>query len=552
MPNRQQSGGDSRGLSWIDLDDFTPGLYDASYISAAPGAYPGAFAAPLGSANASDTWQCIALPQGGLGPLPAVVASYTLNALRLTALPSGAWWVGGLINSQVPFQQDELILLLESTSGSELAAYSVQMTHIGGPLGTAFYSNSSGSILNGCPFPFVTRVAATDPTTSVGTPTVVFPDNINPSAIKVVLYPDPAGPTLYGSAQLSPDTAALTFGHQTRIVTLLGTSVAWPISSGLNEPFDDINYTDPPNSETFPGSTPDTIFVAEQPYGYGAVGSVSAGELFMVKTRGGGVVVSGDLVNPTVIYLPGVQPTGYIYGRTDTDENGLYYCSDQAGAYIWNGGNTSTKISLQINDTFYIPEVNPFPYFTLTYFVFRWHDLMLFSNNYVYQPRTNGWWRLLDPGISTFFHYTNGWVGNQIYASSAYADSGPSTFLYKFDNQVPASSWQWQSLPLRVSEDRNVDLREIVVRASLPYGGFGGATIQVTAIDQFYNNYPCDLITIPAGTSAPQMYRLPIRCQSEDIQVLVQAAATNSGQPAPVVHSLSFGYRTRQHSGATV
>jgi hypothetical protein len=273
----------------------------------------------------------------------------------------------------------------------------------------------------------------------------------------------------------------------------------------------------------------------------------------MVKCRGGGVLISGDLVNPTVIYLPGVMPTGYIYGRTDTDESGLYYCSDQAGAYIWNGGNTSTKISLQLEDNFFIP--NPiFPYFSMSYFVYRWHDLMCFSNNYVYQPRTNGWWRLLNPSTASFFHYTGGWYGNQIYASTVYADTVGSDqiFLYKFDNTVPASSWQWQSLPIRVSEDRNVDLREIVVRASLPYSPNSGATIQVTAIDQFGNTYPCDLITMLSTVTSPQMYRLPIRCQSEDIQVLVQASTASGSYPAPVVHSLSFGYRTRQHAGATV
>ena len=74
-PNRQQRG-DTRQLQFIDIDDFTPGCYDASPNAVStPSSTPGPFPAPLGAADASQTYQCIALRNGGIGPLPGNTSS---------------------------------------------------------------------------------------------------------------------------------------------------------------------------------------------------------------------------------------------------------------------------------------------------------------------------------------------------------------------------------------------------------------------------------------------------------------------------------------------
>ena len=93
----------------------------------------------------------------------------------------------------------------------------------------------------------------------------------------------------------NPGTAAgYSFVHQSRIVNAVGISYDWPGSSfSVNE---QICFTDPPNSTTY--GAQNEVFVAEEPYGYGAWGSISAGELFMAKQRGGGLIVSGDIFSP--------------------------------------------------------------------------------------------------------------------------------------------------------------------------------------------------------------------------------------------------------------
>ena len=453
-PNRQQSA-DTRGIEFIDIDDFTPGIYDASNIAFSSNTVtPGPFVAPIGSADASATWQCIALPQGGLGPTPALTKVSTLTDLGITTEPPGGTtdaYLVGLLNSLVT-NQDEFLVCIEWIDGSgnnQFYAYS-------GVLGTStahqlFHSTGTGlGRVAGSAFPFATRVAPSAPTTTVGEVVIVFPANASGD---LLLYPDPANPTAFGVADISsPPTvvAGTVFGHQTRIVVLQNVALPWPVTPTLFSNNDAINYTDPPNSETYPGATPSVIFAAEQPYGYGAVGSVSAGELFMVKCRGGGIVIQGDINNPTVTYLPGVKPTGIIYGRCDTDENGFYYCTDGAGAWLWNGGNASTKISTQLDDLFYIP-TNPIPNQNFTYFIQRWHDFMLFSNNYIYNTQSGGWWRLLNPATASIYWWVPGYMANQMYGAVAPLPTVTSNFLYQFDDQVPATNYQWQSLPVRVS-----------------------------------------------------------------------------------------------------
>lgn len=553
MPNRQQSA-DSKGLQFIDIDDFTPGIYDASNIAfSSPTVLPGPFVAPIGSADAAETWQCIALAQGGLGPAPAMIADYDLTQLGITSDLPVVGWLVGLLNTLVT-NEDEFVVCIEYLNPDN--ALFVWSAVLGTSDAALIYSNVSGTNLSrpaGCAFPFATRVAPTNPTTTVGEVVIVFPDNTSPG--EIVLYPDPANPTVRGTTTLSGSSPAGTlFGHQSRIVCLQNVALSWPVTPTIFSNNDAINYTDPPNSETYPGAVPSIIFAAEEPYGYGATGSVSAGELFMVKCRGGGIVVQGDINNPTVTYLPGVKPTGVIYGRCDTDENGFYYCTDGAGAWIWNGGNASSRISTQLDDNFY-QCADPIPNQNFAYFIQRWHDFMLFSNNWLYNTQTGGWWRLLNPATASIYWWVPAFLNNQMYGAVPALPDFTTKFLYRFDDQIPASQYRWQSLPLRVTEDKYVDMREVVVRFSAPYGGDGtGATcsIQISSVSSAGVVTAVSLITFSADdTPNIQMMRLNIPgSQGEDLRVRIDASTTGGSDYnyAPVIHSLSLGYRPRQHA----
>ena len=550
--NRPQQG-DTKQLQFIDIDDFTAGLYSNSSIafSAPPNTQPGPFPAPgPGAGDASATWQCIALPGGGLGPLPGVIATFDLLALGITDPPSLGYIAGWKITDVS--LNDEVIVVVEYQSGGDNHVRVWEGTFLAGG-GNLLYSldqaTPSGGGVSGSPYPFMTRVAPSSPTTTVGEIVVAIPISDNGD---IILYPDPASPGSIGIFDFTVTGAQIAFGHQNRIVTLVGETLTWPIATAANANTDGINYTDPPNSEVYPGTTPDTIFVAEFPFGYGAVGSISAGELFMVKERGGGVVIQGDINNPTVTFLPGVRPTGPIYGHADSNEAGFFYCCQNNGAHLWGGGSTSQKISTQLDDNFFVP-TNVVPSRFFNYFCKRWDRYMLFSNNWMFDQQTGGWWRLLNPSTASLFGYDEAFNINQFYANINEIADDTTVCFYQFDKTVPASLWQWQSLPIRVSEDRLVDFREVQVRYSNPYAGSGTFTMTVDAIDSAGNVVASASgpFTWASAVNRPQMQRFNIDCKSEDLTVRISVQANTFGQPAPVIHSLSLGYRTREHAGPT-
>ncbi len=548
MPPRATPGQDQKGLQWLEISNFSPGIYSNSSIAAAaaPNVTPGPFTAPTGSADALATWQCIALPDGGLGPLFAMVNSFPLSELGITDPPSMGY-IAGWCLTQVTIE-DEFVIGIEYQTGTDNEVRVWEGT-IGTGVAHLLYSTAFGTPpgggVGGMPYPFPTRVAPSSPTTTIGAQVIVIPiaDSGN-----LLLYPNPDAPGTMGVYNFNTTGATIAFGWQNRIVTLDAVTLTWPIGATEDANNDGINYTDPPNSETYPAVTPSVIFAAEQPFGYGAVGSISAGELFMVKCRGGGLIIQGDINNPTVTFLPGVRPTGVVFGRADSNESGLFYCTQTDGCHIWTGGSTSQKISNQLDDNFFVASnIVPSRYFN--YFCKRWDRYMLVSNNWLYDQQTGSWWRMLDPSVASLFAYDEAFSINQFYGAINQVTDDTTVAFFKFDKTVPASSYRWRSLPIRISENRLVDLRQVVVRASNPYGGAGNATIQAYGVDDDGNVIDFDLITINlAAMTRPQMFRINGDVKSEDLTVGVTVTAP-TGQPAPVIHSLSLGYRVREQAG---
>ena len=247
---------------------------------------------------------------------------------------------------------------------------------------------------------------------------------------------------------------------------------------------ENIGYTTPPNSYTL--GNQQTVFAAEDPFGYGAWGSISTGELLFVKKQGGAVVVNGDVEFPTsVLYLPGVHPTGDFYGRSEASEQGLYYCSEHQGAWLWNGGNTSQKISQQLRDDFYDVSTNVIDSNNYGFYAERWGQTILFSGNWLYNEQQGSWWKLypttevtITPTTDitqtghTFFWWLPGTFGYNLFALSLALVPGEPV-VFQFDNRFTAPIWRWTSLPIHVAPTANhrVDVREVVIRASCPTAG---------------------------------------------------------------------------------
>ena len=553
-------GGGSRSVQsesdyeWLDLSDFSAGIYDYSRVSAQKPNVPG----PKGAADVNQTWSCMALPAGGLGPLPGVGAYYVWPG-DYVAGPDN-YITGLLVHDELNDGTTEAFTTFEGDDGTHRywQAWSfIPETNTGALIIQQINPSSAG--LFGSPYPAMTRAAASSPTTTVGGPVIVFPTAVAPSSTPegtVYLYPDPSHRTTYGALALytsgNPGVAGQVLVHQSRIIVLSGIDYPYPAGGGFNTN-EQIAFTDPPNSTAL--GFQQTVLATEQPYGYGAGGSISAGELFLVKKRGGAIVVTGDIFSPNVTILPGVQPTGGFYGSAHSGKAGFVYCSLDNGAWVWNGGSTAQKISEQLDDSFFLPpEFATMLSNNYGFYVRCIGDRVYFSNNWVLDLRTNSWWRYYPTkaqgGVDLF--YVQEVDGNFIYCSKLSFTDTDRHYLYRFDQEVPSETWQWQGLPIRLTTDRYVQLRQVVVRASSNAGN-EGATIKVSV----YNGATLvGSVTTPASSigDEPTMIRMPIggisaggsSYASEDLTIRI--SAMGNGGAAPNLHSCSLGWAARAHA----
>jgi hypothetical protein len=546
---------DPRGWTWQSLSDFTPGVYDFTFTYGTNGELP---PAGPGAADAGFTYCCIGLPQGGLGPLPALTTSYTWPAGSFPGSVTTMYITGmtenpGLVNG-VP----EIVWMTEGDDGTNhyLLAYS---SPIGGTTQTVVsVSATTTTGIFGSPYPTWDRMNSTY--TNPGLPVLVFPAAVatdpNGTTGHMFVYPNPSSRSSFSALDMItvPGTNGVTgqlICYQNRAMGLSAAPATYPAGGGV-QGNEQINYTDPANSDTY--GDQQTTLVAENPWGYGAAGSVSAGELFLVKKRQGGVIMTGDIYQPTATYLPGVQPTGDLYGKAEPTDQGLIYCAEGAGAWIWNGGNTSQKLSRQVRNDFYDCSTNVIASNNYGFFVKRWGDLVLFSNNFVYSSLTNSWWVLYPQTTVTnytgikFFHYDNGTFGYQMYASPLTVTSASNPYLYKFDMQTPAQHYQWQSLPLNVAgpHDHVYDIRQITLKVSSTANN--NSTVTVTVLSQGSVAWTSPATAVPSNVTT-----LRFNVGAEGLQapaIRINVDNVGAGDTA-LIHELAYAVRQRAHRGVS-
>lgn len=533
---------DAKGLAFFDITDFSPGIYDNGLI--AGGSLEGIFPAPPGAADATATFGCMNLPNGGLGPIAALVATASLETMGIS--PRGNTSIVALANS---FQsnEDELIIGLNNIN-----------TPSAGDQTTQFYSFLSvaeslheivsavynfTADVNFCCYPFTTTI---DYDSTTLQPVVVLPLTApdGPTS-NLYVYPSVAAPTTFSTDTITDVQPGTAFGHQGRIVAIqINNGYGWP-NTVTQYPNEGFSYTDPPLSETWPHQF--ETFGPENPFGYGAFNSVSAGELFCVKCRGGAIIIQGDLNNPTVTTLPSVKSTGAIYGRTDSDEAGMYYCALRQGAWVWNGGSSSQKISSQLDDEFFY-QANEIDSPFYGYYIQRWADWMMFSNNWIYNSTSGGWWRFANPDlIGNIFWYVPGYDTRYMFMAPPTVVNSDQTCIFQYDRSTPGPSFSWQSLPIKLpGEDHVSGIRELVIRASNPYGDVY-PQIAASLIDDKGNVSALDPWLMEPGINTVQETRLTAGVrQTTTVAINLQVSGTSY---APVVHGLSVGYRPREHVG---
>ena len=642
MPEEQPQNSEH----WLSIDDFSAGCYSAG------GAVVGntvdrLLEAPLGAADALNTWSCYALPDKSLAALPGVTDTYTwpdtTSVSGYNQAAAGVTYVVGcLIHDELANGDTEAILMAEFDNGTNhyWQAYSYRLV-AGGHNSLVATVNTSASGIFGSPYPQMTRVAnayvisgftsgatttfttssslAANPfavgntfyltqipaalvglslntpyvvtavggssgswTWTIATPTTsgsfsaaggatiltipygpvcVFPAGGQATAAQTLttqgqlyMYPNPANRTAYGVFAMmlvGGSVAGQTIVHQSRVLNLAGVNYDYPAGGGFDTN-ENVNFTDPPLSASY--GNQQTVLAAEEPYGYGGGGSISAGELFLVKKRGGAVIVTGDIFSPSVTILPGVTSTGNFYGQGASTPTGFVYASEDNGMWTWNGSNTSQKISGNLDDAFFLPpEFGPMASNNYGYNVQEYGNRIYTSNNWMLDLNNNAWWTYYPrksagtvggiQGEDLF--YVQPVNGNFIYcAQLSFVGNTSLNFLYRFDPATAAQYYQYQTLPIRlVDPDHRADIREIVVRASCHTSG---CSIAVTINDQQAISWGPVTNSMTLGPG-PQMLRFNVAAKGVT-QPAIRLAVTGAGSgDMPVIHSIDIRYRTRAH-----
>lgn len=547
--------GKQYALEWVHIDDFSPGCYDGSNISTLK---PTLTTAPLGAADISQTFSCTSIVGGALAPLPAVVT--TTDFSFVDSIPGGSPYAlitGFIITPQLNSGGYETVILYEADNGTDhyVRAWSLSsagpVNAITGPTETT--ATTAGFF--GSPYPAFTRMTASgsgNPSPVLVFPTAVATDG-NSTSGHLWVYPTLSAPTGFVAEDLNASVTSVTgqvICYGNRVICMAGIDYSWPLGSGINTN-ENFNYTNPPESAIY--GSQETILGIERPWGYGAWGTISVGELLLVKKYGGAVILNGDINTPTsVIPIPGIQSTGDLVGSACPTPIGLVYCAQNQGAWVWNGGNSSQKISKNLNDDFFDLQTHAITSNNYGFFVYFWQKWVMFSNNIILDTDTNSWWKFYPnsgqgPGSvgRDIFWYCLTQNGNQLAAAPLKVTNASQPLSTIFDNTVPSSFYQWQSLPIHVTKnaDRVIDIRQVVVRVSDPTNT-GDATIELTV-----NGTVVATSTETIGL-VPEPIRFNVGVEGVD-DIIINLFANNTGTngSAPIVHSIDVGYQVRAGVG---
>jgi len=365
-----------------------------------------------------------------------------------------------------------------------------------------------------------------------------------------------------------PNIAAFTSGNRVAVIQ----PAVYPVGAAASlimQGDDLIAYSDPPAMATPPPSMTAAYryeavynyYTLENASGFGAWGSVSTGELVMIRRGQGAVMVAGDPAFPTfVTKLPAVHGTGQIMQRMTQCQTGSLYVTQTDGVYAWNGGNTSTKISPQIPDQAIIrPELEPGGLFSSGVVGVRtWHDvlnnLVFFPNNWVFDSTSNSWWQCEDPDVFTSGGWAASGAGVRFMYGVAATPVNNTYPVYQFDATTLTSSYLWESNPLLSATETLVTIIRVEIVASNPTTTDCTVTITPTIppgnVSRFANNPQSVTFNIPPQTAGYRAF-LPLGFTEYNICLRVEASNTNPDFQAPAIHQINADLIEAQTTGIT-
>lgn len=557
------------GLEWHSINDFRPGIHS----SVEPNHEPG-------TAQTDGTFRCYPSSAGSLLPAPSFSQTVTRDPLvALDDLTSEQFRIVG-VHANGPVYSvdnttgtdechDELFVCFEwwESDGMhlEVARY---RRNLNSPEWESLWDRTDAAVtFNPATRPrncdFATQRTNSSDSFRSG-PLVVawvvsgsaryFPTETTPASSSTAPIP--------GDIVDSPVEGG--FVSPSRLVAHQGRAVIFPLyitGDGDDTVYitDEAAYWTSPNNLTAVDptlTTGDFYFNVlggyENGTGYGAVASLTANELLLVKQRGGGIMLRGSLGQSTVTNLPYMRSTGMSFNNGVATPKGFVYPVDHSGIWLWSGGETSTHITPHLAPDFWrpstlIPSASPDtePDQSLALWGHAntqcawWSELVLFPANWFWDTDTDSWWRIEDPERFEIHRWTADSRGRRFWGAPAGYTNVDTPVLYEFTRQ-PANSYSWRSHPMPGTYDRQIEVRECVLVAT------GKGRVRLTWRSGT-NQAGEQVDFIIDEERRPNITRQTVHLKGSHIELQIEAFGPEDGGPAPDVHEVRFGSRVGAH-----
>jgi hypothetical protein len=541
----------AKELKWVSLHDFSAGIQHRVNME-------GGQVSPffqLGAAT-PDTFRCIALPGGGLGPLPLKAGSYTptypanpASCLNGRLPISGFHIAGPVIEFPVGGPEDaEFHIAYEwiIPGSPNVRHYQWQKHRMWEAVPTIDIiksitgTESNPTVPNVRPTWFHNYRAnvPTDPQTYPGIPVTIGAwyesDGSNEKFWSA--YPDPSDPTHDSVFDIDTTTRAMehVIAHQARSLGLQNKGYNHGLH-GIWTQNEEIWFTkgvylaiENTNAETLG---------ADNPVGYAAIASNNGNELFMVKVNGGASVVRGDFTGigqATMLRLPGLPSAGNYRHEPAYTPVGLVYLTKRGGVWLWQGSESAEHLSYNLETDFWDAGLDNADFVDYMGKCNYWREWILIPGmgGWIHDWKLQSWWRMEDPSLLTVFRWHEGAESPRIWASKSHVTSTSEPVAYYFDVTQPAHSFHWTGQPIPQSATRDVKVRELRLVAH------GTGTVAVTL---FSLTGASETHTFSVAQEAyPTVFRAYCNVQTQYLQVQIDSDGGSTA--APIVYEVGIGY----------
>lgn len=565
---------DLQSESWLTITDFRGGIRQLTNSTKVDNFSP----QPPGIASAVDasktpvTYDCIALPGGGLGPLPFQFKAEPIAAFN----PDAPANIGGgtikVVGLHVP-QNRILDPLSGGGGGTDYAYVFVVITYIYTPPAPdthryRLYRWSAGDQT----FSQITNATVPGPLEEVNIPAGVITFGFADMADYRYNHANPLVPgnprlaigicdsvTDYTNIQRYP-TDPILFPNQAdnwlaikrcvRLISHQGRLVVNGAQNGYqydsNNVFihnDDFFWTSP-NDSTYDNGGAVSSFAQTNVGFWGDIFSSSASEMVAISAAAnGGITISSDLNSPIVTSYPTMQGTNGCYIRGCWTPLGYVYAALNGSVYAYKGGGQSLDLAPSMEAGFWheLSESGIGQGFLETGFAAgvqnlnRYMGKLAYQSGYIFLPNnwlfdcdTQSWWRFRTPtdnqgpSIQGNFHSNQFDVspGGTVYATNGDWSNGPAgnaPFLNAAHFQdSAATSWRWTSQPIPITQESEWNgVYEFIIEGlahSAPVGA------PHTTLDVGLTSYPngqTELFSLTFTQSdAPQIFRRLITNQN--------------------------------------